>query len=87
MKSFSKPLGVILLVLGLLLVDSSTGIHAKNVRKPVVAGRFYPASPSELREIIDQLTCSADSRHIQIPTDKLLRAIILPHAGLTLRAL
>lgn len=45
------------------------------VRKPHVAGSFYPADPSELREFCQtQLNASAGD-------PALARAVILPHAG------
>ncbi|MBT8370257.1 MAG: AmmeMemoRadiSam system protein B, partial [Deltaproteobacteria bacterium] len=48
---------------------------------PVRADSFYPADPSQLSQMIDQLTRKAQKTGIQIPPNKHLRAIIMPHAG------
>jgi AmmeMemoRadiSam system protein B len=45
------------------------------VRKPAVAGRFYPASRDELREMVERLLRGA-AAHAAPP-----KAIIAPHAG------
>ena len=55
--------------------------YAESVRKPVAAGSFYPADPSELSHFIDQLTRRIQKHRVQIPPDKHVRAIIMPHAG------
>ena len=51
-------------------------------RKPVVAGKFYPASSGELRNEIDTLTQSA-KKLIQnkVKKDDEILAVISPHAG------
>jgi len=56
-------------------------VRANNIRKPVWAGAFYPAARSELEKTIDRFTARAKKTHVQIPTHKALRALILPHAG------
>lgn len=46
------------------------------VRKPAVAGRFYPASPAALRAVVRQYVEQAS-----IPTLGRVRAVVAPHAG------
>ena len=52
-----------------------------NIREPVWAGRFYPASQAELERVIDNFTRQAKQTKIQIPRKGSLKALILPHAG------
>ncbi len=52
-------------------------LQAKNIREPVVAGRFYPANPKELRKQIKTLL---DDVRIEGVHGKPI-AIISPHAG------
>ena len=47
----------------------------ENIRKPAVAGSFYPADPVELQNLLDTLLPEVSSSN---PTPK---AMILPHAG------
>ncbi|MGD2269594.1 MAG: AmmeMemoRadiSam system protein B [Desulfobacterales bacterium] len=54
---------------------------AGDIRKPAVAGRWYPASRQKLEKVIEQLTDQAQKSRIQIPEDRRLKALILPHAG------
>ncbi len=46
-----------------------------NIRKPAVAGMFYPADPAELEEMVEGYLAKAE-RGGEIP-----KAIIAPHAG------
>jgi AmmeMemoRadiSam system protein B len=46
------------------------------VRKPAVAGQFYPENPEELRTMVDNFLSTA-----KIASDKIPKAIIAPHAG------
>ncbi|MDI6688150.1 MAG: AmmeMemoRadiSam system protein B [Desulfobacterales bacterium] len=55
--------------------------YAGGIRKAVAAGRFYPALRSELEQMIDGLTFQAKQTSVQIPPDKQLKALIMPHAG------
>ena len=55
--------------------------HAEAVRKPVRAGSFYPADPTKLTQLIDQLTRKAQKTRVTLPDNKRLRALIMPHAG------
>ncbi len=56
-------------------------MKAENIRKPVWAGRFYPAEREALAKMLDQLTRQAKKTPIRIPAHKFLRALIMPHAG------
>jgi MEMO1 family protein len=53
----------------------STAIFQK-IRRPVVAGRFYPSEAVELRRLIDFLLAGAPQRTGPMP-----KAIVVPHAG------
>src|SRR5690606_9999183 len=46
------------------------------IRPPAVAGLFYPADPTELRDVISEY--SAQAATVAGPTPK---ALIVPHAG------
>jgi MEMO1 family protein len=48
------------------------------VRRPVAAGRFYPADPGELAALVDGLLDAAPQP--ALPTGG-LRALVVPHAG------
>ena len=82
MKITAHSLLSVVIVLGLVLLPGlqSRG-YAESVRKALRAGSFYPQDPSELSHFIEQLTDGAQQTRIQIPPDKYLRAIIMPHAG------
>ena len=60
---------------------SAGSVGADNIRKPAWAGSFYPSSGSELKKTIQQLTEKAKKSRIEIPDDRPLKAIIMPHAG------
>jgi AmmeMemoRadiSam system protein B/AmmeMemoRadiSam system protein A len=60
---------------------SAGSVYSGEIRKPVYAGSFYPARPSELTNYIEQLTNQIKSTQIQHPPKASLRAIIMPHAG------
>jgi AmmeMemoRadiSam system protein B len=47
------------------------------VRPPAVAGRFYPADPEELRDLVDRLLGEVRDR----PQPVLPAALVAPHAG------
>lgn len=46
------------------------------VRRPAVAGRFYPADPSELRRTVEEFLAS-----VTAPTGPAPKALVVPHAG------
>jgi AmmeMemoRadiSam system protein B len=81
MKTISNPILFVALAIALAIPLVPHTVFAETVRKPVWAGLFYEADPSELEQNIDQLTRKARETRIQIPKNKRLRAIILPHAG------
>lgn len=81
MKAMSNPLLFLVLALALSVPLPPHAVPAETVRKSVWAGHFYEADPSELGQNIDQLTSKAHKTHLQIPKNKRLRAIIMPHAG------
>ncbi len=45
-------------------------------RKPAVAGSFYPAEPSQLAKMVEELLAMATS-----PPERAPRAVVAPHAG------
>jgi AmmeMemoRadiSam system protein B/AmmeMemoRadiSam system protein A len=81
MKAIPKTLWLFSLacVVSLHLVASL--VAAESVRRPVWAGRFYEADPYALKAHIDRLTRKAQRTPIQIPENRSLRAIVMPHAG------
>jgi AmmeMemoRadiSam system protein B/AmmeMemoRadiSam system protein A len=81
MKSFPKSLLSFLLAVGLIISLSYDHAHADAVRQPVRAGSFYPAEAAELTGMIDRLTQKAQKTRIRLPRDKVLKALIMPHAG------
>jgi AmmeMemoRadiSam system protein B/AmmeMemoRadiSam system protein A len=81
MKPITKPLILLTVLFALAVLFISRQVQAEIVRKPVWAGRFYEADPFELNRVINQLTRKAQRSRVQIPTDKPLRALIMPHAG------
>jgi len=81
MKAISNPLLFLTLALALSVPLPPHAVRAETVRHSVWAGLFYEADPSKLGQDIDQLTSKAQKTHIQIPKNKRLRAIIMPHAG------
>ena len=74
---------ILWIVLGLTLLLALTipEANGEEVRRPVWAGLFYPANPSELKQNIDELTLKAQFSTVHIPKHKALRAIVMPHAG------
>jgi len=56
--------------------EHGCGRQAKAVRPPAAAGRFYPADPAELRELIRAMLAEAP-----VSTGPSPKAIIAPHAG------
>jgi MEMO1 family protein len=55
--------------------------NARDIRKPVCAGSFYPDTPEELTAIIKQLVNQVKPIHVKPPPYSSLRALIMPHAG------
>lgn len=71
MPRTSTGIGVFLLVLG------AYGVAAADTRPPAVEGQFYPASPSELRHMVDDFLSNAGKPEI---TGQIV-ALLSPHAG------
>lgn len=74
-----------LLILTLVLLPAAAFFPARTgaetVRHPVWAGRFYDADPARLSRVINQLTRRARESRVQIPENKQIRALVMPHAG------
>jgi AmmeMemoRadiSam system protein B/AmmeMemoRadiSam system protein A len=83
MKPTANPLGffILALILSLSIAFPAPFVRAESVRPAVWAGRFYKADPSGLAMDIDRLTRKAQKTRLQIPKDKTLKAIVMPHAG------
>jgi len=81
MRHSLKPLIEILLVFCVAGFPFIGRVHAGDIRKPVWAGRFYPATRSDLELTIGRLTDQASLTHVNIPPRHSLKALILPHAG------
>jgi len=74
---FYKKLSVILVV-GLLPMALAPAVcTAKSVFEPVVAGRFYPAQPIELKSMVSSYLNSAGKSKIK----REIYGLIAPHAG------
>jgi len=69
---------VIMVFLGFAAIDSA---KAESIRKPVVAGMFYPGRRVDLEQMIARYTVRAGSIEVGLPAEANLRALILPHAG------
>ena len=74
----SLPLYLIFFITWMLSFGT---VHAEEIRKAAKAGLWYPADPDRIKKDIDQLTKLARKSHVNIPSNKLLKALILPHAG------
>ena len=55
--------------------------YAASKRNAVFAGKFYPDDPQVLRRQIQELTEEAAKTHGNVPKNKTLKALIMPHAG------
>jgi MEMO1 family protein len=72
MKRFS--ISIILIIMAIM---TSYGQNSGNVRKPAVAGSFYPADPGQLKKEVSYYLDASG----KICKDGIVRAIIVPHAG------
>ena len=70
----------LLFVLGVILTFISTGSVTAQVRKPAVAGAFYPAHPKGLREEVRRFLDEARVDEKSLPKGELI-GIVVPHAG------
>ena len=64
-----------------VLLPSGRVARAEIVRQPVFAAQFYPADPDELKNLIEALDLRARRTPIELPDDRALKAIVMPHAG------
>ena len=63
-------------ILSALLLGVSVEASAK-VRKPAVAGQFYPADPTTLRRMVEEML--EDAR--KVPVEGEIVGLVCPHAG------
>ena len=69
---------IIFLSLLLILVNGCNNTsQAQKVRKPGVAGAFYPANKTDLRKMVKDYLAGTKARKISEP----IIALIAPHAG------
>ncbi len=76
------PVVWLFLLAGLWLCFPENQAEAGQVRQPVWAGKFYPQDPDKLKAMIADLTAKARTTEINLPADRPLKALIMPHAGL-----
>ncbi len=81
MKIFSNIFFLILVTVTITTMTAQGEAPSPVVRPPVWAGKFYPANPGELKKVLDEFAHLAETTPVDIPRNKRLRAIILPHAG------
>ncbi len=72
-----KTLGKIIFVLIIVGIVESLLYAQENIKKPNVAGQFYPTDPQNLSQEIDKFFVSAVGQ----PLDKKIKILIVPHAG------
>jgi len=60
-----------------LVYSSCIAIDEEKIRKPMVAGSFYPSNPKELSNLIDQHILNAEKQQIE----GRLIGLVAPHAG------
>lgn len=72
---------IALAFLTLFLSGQPSTASGKQIRQPVWAGKFYPRDPDRLRAMIAELTARAKSSRVDLPADRPLKALIMPHAG------
>ena len=65
----------------LTILFSVAAAKTAEIRKPVWAGKFYPATRSELLASLDTLSEKAAETKIALPQGKQLKAVVIPHAG------
>ncbi len=67
---------LLLSIIGMLVLLQGE-IMSEEIRKPAVAGQFYPGKADELKKMIDGYLAEAEVKHGELP----MAAIIVPHAG------
>lgn len=53
-----------------------------DIRRPAVAGSFYPADPTELRRLVGRCAGAAPAAPAQLASGADLLGVLVPHAGL-----
>ncbi len=81
MPECSHSGGVVFQVCLIFLLSTCGLCYGGTIRKPVVAGTFYPASASALKQTLNHLTAEASHTAFKAPQGKVLKALIMPHAG------
>jgi len=81
MKKIFNPFLIIVIFLSLAYSSAVVEANAKDIRKPVYAGSFYPDTPEELTALIKQFVSQVTPIHVDRPPHSSLRALIIPHAG------
>ena len=74
-----KHLVLFFLICLVSITGQGRGALREKVRKPVVAGMFYPTGPHELRQLVHGYIGNVEKGHI----DGEIVALISPHAGYT----
>lgn len=81
MPKCRRPGRVVFQICMLFLLSSQGLSYGEAIREPVAAGTFYPASVSDLKQVIQHLTEKASHTEYKAPQGKILKALIMPHAG------
>ena len=80
-KKIFNLFSMIVMSLFLVCFAAAGAASAKDIRKPVYAGSFYPDTPEELTAIIKQFVSRVKPIHVDRPSNSFLKALIIPHAG------
>lgn len=81
MNSFNRIAFKSIIVCIILALSFCNSVWSSETRYPACAGTFYPGEKNKLNEMIDSLTEKASETKIQLPEDRPLKALIMPHAG------
>jgi MEMO1 family protein len=81
MKKIFNPFVLIIIALSSANFTADGAAYAKDVRKPVFAGSFYPDTPEKLTAAIRQLVNRVKPTNVNPPPHSSLKALIIPHAG------
>jgi len=81
MNRLFSPFRTVVFVLALISLTAALPAWARHIRHPVYAGSFYPADAPRLKDLIVKQTAAARGSAVKIPSQKSLKALILPHAG------
>ncbi len=71
----------LILIPVLAILCTAGPLWAANIRKPQYAGKFYPAEAEKLRRVIADYYAQVRDTEAATPSNKSLKALILPHAG------